>query len=482
MANKRVLLLSISALAVFMFSDVLAGGFSVSAVGTRARSMAGAFRAVADDWSAVYYNPAGLARMEQSQLGFGLGLDTYRPSFDPKVSQNGYSFGFPTGERYPDDLTAHIPSLSAVLVAPLGKPVSVGFAVYQPFDENLRWDIYRFPEGYDPNSGKLPQIEYTSNVDVVNFHTALATSFADDKLHVGVGFSIRRGDYLTGQMSLVPSTMPSPLNARPYDMLAKWSLIDVSGLGYGFNAGLLYDVNERISVGASYQSKATIKMDGDVFVKLFTPDNQSIQSKYAEEEVDTLFSGYTMNAFHRADVDMVVPSEFGFGVSYAASEKVTVAADVAFTRWSELKDVETRYTESLGPLGVDAWPMIRQILMGEIAYPYNWDDAVRFSIGAEGMLNDRIKLRGGYSFDQGAVPDEEASPLLTDTGNRHHFAAGASYLHDIFEFAGSAELVALPERDVDSQSDSNNDGIWDNLSGTYKNTAFNVALSLTIKF
>jgi len=39
----------------------LAGGFNLAGVGAKALSMSGSFRAIADDWSAMYWNPAGLA-------------------------------------------------------------------------------------------------------------------------------------------------------------------------------------------------------------------------------------------------------------------------------------------------------------------------------------------------------------------------------------------------------------------------------------
>ncbi len=56
-------------------------------VGTRPLSMGGAFLAVADDGNAIYWNPAGLARMERIQASFmyadlfGLGIKSYYASF-----------------------------------------------------------------------------------------------------------------------------------------------------------------------------------------------------------------------------------------------------------------------------------------------------------------------------------------------------------------------------------------------------------------
>jgi len=60
-------------------------------VGTRPLSLGGAFVAVADDGNAIYWNPAGLARMERIQASFnyadlfGLGIDNYHASFLSRV-------------------------------------------------------------------------------------------------------------------------------------------------------------------------------------------------------------------------------------------------------------------------------------------------------------------------------------------------------------------------------------------------------------
>ncbi len=56
-------------------------------VGTRPLSMGGAFLAVADDGNAIYWNPAGLARMERIQASFayanlfGIGIKSYYANF-----------------------------------------------------------------------------------------------------------------------------------------------------------------------------------------------------------------------------------------------------------------------------------------------------------------------------------------------------------------------------------------------------------------
>jgi long-chain fatty acid transport protein len=464
-----------------MAIEAIAGGYSVSAVGARARSMGGAFRAVADDWSAVYYNPAGLAKIEESQLNLTLGFDRYRPGFDPDVTANGYGFGFPTGERYPDDVLTFAPNFNAIGAAPFGFPLT------EPYDENLTWDLYRFPEGYDSLQGKLPGIDYRNDLDVVDFRWAIATTVIqpelDMELHAGVGFTISRGDIYSNQMFLKPNPVEDErLNRRPYEYIADWGMMDVHGIGWGLNVGLLLDISDFISVGASYQSNIKIDMDGDGVSRLYTVDNRYILNNFGEwedeEGVDSLFSGHTYVSTSEIDASMTLPPEFGIGLALHPSEYVTLAADFAITRWSEFKDIEVEYKSSIG---LSQWPVINDLLLGN-PHPYDWENSIRLSFGIEGQPSDKLKLRGGYSFDESPIPDEQAMPLISDTGDRHHIAGGISYFYNKFEFAFAGEIVAMPERDVTGLSDINDDGIWDNLAGTYSNTAFNTSFSVTLRF
>jgi len=482
MVLRRTSLISIVfVLVALMACEVYAGGISVPGIGTRARSMGGAFRAVADDWSAAYYNPAGLARIEQSQVSGGIDINNYRPSYDPDVSLNGYSFGYPSGERFPDDRALWLPNISGIVVAPFGYPVTASFAAFEVFQENLEWDLYRFDPAYDSVQAKLPNVDFRNDIDIINFQSTIATSFADDRFHVGLGLSLYRGDLYTNRIYHEPNPLDSRYVVRPYEFIVTDASVDVYGFGFGVNVGFLFEVTDAVSVGATYRSKSTIKMDGTSLQRILPPDNNDIQNGIpdgTEPEADTLFSGHTFSTENNIDVDMTVPTEYGFGIAVDASEYVTLAADFAVTMWSEYEDYDLAYTSEVGFTG---WPNIDNMLK-TLSYPIELDDAIRFSLGIEAQPSDIIKVRGGYSFEQSAIPDEQFTPLWNDTGDRHHVSGGVSYFYGKFEFAMALEYVSMSDRDVDELKDNNDDGIWDNLTGTYTNKAVHGAFSVTLRF
>ena len=83
---RRIVVLLGMAHTLLLVAPLDAAGQTFEAVGTRAAGMGGAFVAVADDSTAVYWNPAGLA------LGgalFGLAIDLGRSQADPSALQNG---------------------------------------------------------------------------------------------------------------------------------------------------------------------------------------------------------------------------------------------------------------------------------------------------------------------------------------------------------------------------------------------------------
>ncbi len=69
-------LLTVCLLIVLSFS-LFAGGIALSGVGARAISMGGAMRGLADDNSAMYWNPAGLAYMNQNSVSLSFICSDY---------------------------------------------------------------------------------------------------------------------------------------------------------------------------------------------------------------------------------------------------------------------------------------------------------------------------------------------------------------------------------------------------------------------
>jgi long-chain fatty acid transport protein len=468
---------------------ILAGGWQYSAVGARAKGLAGAYRALADDWSGIYYNPAGLAYLSHNIWNVTAETSTPRPQVETNFLVNGYDVGYLDGQtRYPHDQTM-LWGAGAIAVQPgVVGPIAFGGAVYQSFDHNSDMSLFYLRDAYSTR-GSMPERNHLSNFDVIAFHPAVAMKFSEDRLAVGLGLPIYRGDMFIDQIRLVDNPYDYVLDSRPYESFPKLYEVDGYGYGIGFNFGVQFRPSEKVSLGASYTSSATIALSGDSREEVFLPYNQGVVNLYndpsakqdsLQTEIWTAYSGGSFMAESTFEADLILPSEFGFGVALQANEKWLLAADLVFTRWSEFEDLDIQISDRLFDRSVyPTW----QEMFADFYIPIQWEDKIKFSFGAEGELNERWTVRGGYMFDQSPIPDETFSQLFMDTGTKHHLALGARLeVNESIYFEGSVAGVFHAERTIETAVDLNDDGLYDNLPGTYKNLTLSSTWAFNYRF
>ena len=93
---KRLLVIIVAG--AFLIEAAFGSAFAINELGARAQGMGGAFTSIADDGSALFYNPAGIAfqkglKLEMDSLVV-VGLFRFFPSSTPPgavVPANGYS-------------------------------------------------------------------------------------------------------------------------------------------------------------------------------------------------------------------------------------------------------------------------------------------------------------------------------------------------------------------------------------------------------
>ena len=78
----------------FMMYPVLtvqAGGMGITSVGAKASAMGGSFRAIANDWSAAYYNPAGLFYVTDNELTVNEVISNFQLKYTPNIAADNPS-------------------------------------------------------------------------------------------------------------------------------------------------------------------------------------------------------------------------------------------------------------------------------------------------------------------------------------------------------------------------------------------------------
>jgi long-chain fatty acid transport protein len=469
------------ALLVFLAITVIAagaygGGFALSGVSSKAIGMGGAFRGLADTWAAAYWNPAGLAQLEQSEFNLiGIAINPM-PKMTPEIRYGGYEVGYINGEtRYPQGQTHLGANVSGFYKMPSREDFTFGVAVFAPYALGSKWNLYRPP--YEDVTGEFPTWNHEATLRVIDIHPSLAKSFMDGKMMLGAGVSIYHGTIDFRKTILQVTPLP-----RPHDVVAADAYLEGDGWGYGANFGILYKFNDKLQMGISGKTPSKIAFEGDVSNTLYAIDNDNLhaiansQAGSAEELalLNYIFNDEVQEWKNKADADMKLPGDIGIGFAYKASEKMTLTMDLSYTFWSRLDSIVIEIGEvknGTPPPGGGA---------SELIVRTKWDDILRLSIGGLYRISEPLELRGGFYYDPTPIPDETFSPLFLDIGNKYSFNIGPSVRLTNWELSYNFEYIYFASRDI--PDDTNATIPLDNYPGKYEAYLIANHLSVTYRF
>jgi long-chain fatty acid transport protein len=484
MELRKVTLLTLI-VAMLLTGAALAGGWQYSGVGARAKAMGGAYRGIADDGIGAYYNPAGLAFLQQNIFNLTGEITSPRPTATPNFKANGYGFGYLDGQkRYSQD-NSHLMGETSLFFRPRkDNNFVLGLAFFQGYDQNSTMNLYQLSPAYN-SKVQMAEANHRSNFDVITWQPTAAMKFSRDRVAIGVGLQINRGDILVDQVRLIDNPYPYPLNVRPYDKFVELYSVEGFGFGVGANVGAQFKVSPKVTIGANYVSSSKIKMTGDSKERIFLPFNVDIarlyndpQSTFYQKEIDSTYRGAAIGNNSEFEVEMKLPSEFGVGFAYRPNDKMIVSADLVYTRWSEFQDFQIKFKNRDQKYFI-TW----DAMFTDVTIPFQWKDKIKISIGLEKILNERWTYRAGYMFDQSPVPDETFNQLFLDTGTKHHLNVGAGFkLNERVSFDAALELVVFGSRTISTLTDVNSDRYWDNFGGEFKNLSFNSTWALNYRF
>ena len=457
--HSIVLLFSLVFLLFLDGSAVGSGGFALPGVGSKALSMGGAFRGLADDWSASFWNPAGLAYLPNSEFSFNLYTLNFRPEYTAKVHFGDYSVGYEDATYYPEDRAFFLPSFSGFYKFPQIEGISGGIAFFVPYKLESKWDLYDPPMGYN-NTVPYPGFDHQTDIIIWDLHPAVAKDFMEGKLSLGAGLSIQRADFELRRVVLTPTIFDRPYEYFPVD----WNL-KTDGWGMGFNVGILYKASPKLQFGFSYRSPIDMDLKGSLDMVMYLPT------------LEPIIEGGTRK-YHNGDFEatLPLPGDLGVGVAFKPTERLTLTFDLNSTNWSRLDQLETkdfflRQEESGYYLRVEKSEL-----------PFGWDNITRFSLGGEYLFGENLWVRAGYFFEKSPIPNSTFTMLIPDVGNKNCFNVGLSYKVNSFELGYNYELVAHKKREITSITDQNQDGLFDNLPGDYKMLLHSSCFSFTYRF
>ncbi|HEU0264199.1 MAG TPA: TonB-dependent receptor [Geobacterales bacterium] len=412
-----------------------AAGFRINEQGAKAMGMANAFAAQADDPSALFYNPAGIAFQPGNRVSVGTTvINVPETKFTGTTPLSANTVGPTTiiSERARRDIffPPNIYATSTMKDAPF----SFGIGVNSQYPLAKRWDTTSFFRDTIQEIAIKP----------INVQPTVAWRSDALKLSVAAGLDYTHATVWLQKMAYAP---PVPVSATELGVVE----LEGTGDGFGYNAGLAWHPTDKLKVGIAYRSKIHLAVDGgDVDFLATTATGQGAVGLTPGGAVKTVSS--------TVSTDITLPDTWSFAVAYNPVERLTLEVDVDKVGWSSYDKLAFDFDGALN--GFDKTD------------PKNWQDAWAYRFGAQFAVTPAVDLRAGYAYDNTPIRDRTLGPELPDA-DRENYTAGIGFHNDRGALDLAYMWVKFKDRTV------NNPNIQ---TGTYENDAHLVAINVSTYF
>ena len=320
--------------------------------GARGCSLLG-YSAIADDFSAVYYNPAGIGFNKDAHLGIGFFYGIPRLKYD-------------NAKRDIDPIRGIVAGFSTPLgQGTLSKAFSIGLGLFLPTSYVIEVETY---------SSKKPQfIMYDNTGDILNLFVAL--SFRPHKtLSISGGIEALADLDVNLTMNLTDSEEPikvkSPMPGR------------IAGM-----ASIMFRPFDFLSFGLKFIDEIMVKIS-------FTNEVIFIGATPVK------MSGYVMDHYR--------PQMLTGGIGYMYKNLIRANLDIVFSRYS-------RFRAPVFVTELEGAEEVGEILGLESSNKPNFNDTVSPRIGIEVTPIDYLSVRVGYAYVPTPVPPQRGESNYMDS-------------------------------------------------------------------
>jgi long-chain fatty acid transport protein len=332
-----------------LYPGLYANGFNLNSNGAKAIAMGGAFVGLADDYSAVFWNPAGITQMKETSLSL------FVTDIIPKCS---YQLTLPGLNIDTQAVSKQYLSGSFGFFKPLSEKVVIGLYAYVPSGIGSEW------EGSDLKwLSNGTAYEWKSYVGIITVSPVVAFKLSEI-FSLGATINLNYG---FAQLS------------RPG--LGQYSE-DTNGIAIGATLGLLLKPSDKFRFGLTFKTPLKVKLEGDATMSgaplLHLPD--------------------TSDAKREANFPMWLAA----GIAFKPLDNLTITADAQYTNWKTMDTISMEFSE---PTWKAAFEKGSQLKL-------DWKDCVQLRFGMEYKFSQNLALRGGYYIDPNPGPKNTLTILL----------------------------------------------------------------------
>ena len=378
----------------------MASGYHFGTQSVSAQSTANASAAEASNASTIFYNAAGMAKLEGTNVSGALNLVA------PSVKYSNASATYPTPAAFGNNSVKGQSSggitkdLIAVphmyLTHQLNEKVTVGVGVYVPFassTEYQRDSVLR----YNLNATELKTLDINPTVALkLNDQHAVAAGVVAQHAEATLRQYANFGYALTGGNGALPgSTAGNGANDGYAD-------VEGDDWGFGYNLAWMWDVNDSTRVGLNYRSKIDHTLKGT--------------AKWTKPAAGyTVLNAAGFKDSEAAQVKITTPESLSVHAMHQLNSKTNLFGDVTWTKHSRFDKALLMYENA-------------KTGQGNTTYLNPaWKDTYKVSLGASYQLSEPLQLRAGVAYDKSPVPDDNHRLATMPDNDRTWLSFGGKY-------------------------------------------------------
>jgi len=423
--------------------------------------------AAAEDVSTIFYNPAGLVRLQTMQLVVAGNLICPSTKFHDGGSLP--AFGQPLGGTGGDaGSCAGVPNL--YFGVPFTDKWSFGIGVNVPFGLKTEYDSDWL--------GRFQAVK--SKVETYNVNPVLSWE-PTPMWTVGGGVSFQRlnaeltnrVNYATAYAQGVQAAIAANPSLAPFAQtligsaagLESGARVKGDDSSWGWNVGVLWQATPQTRIGAAYRSAIKYTVDGNV--NFDNPTALGTLPPALAPAGAVILNGVNAQLFDGGvTLKIKVPQTANVSIFHQFDNKWDLMADLQYTGWSSIQELKVvRTTGQVLPTSAQG------------PTPENFRNTWRVSAGANYRYTDKWTLRGGVAWDQTPVRDDERTPRLPDE-DRTWLALGAQYKYsDNWAFDIAYAYIFLRNASINQNEGST--AQYGHVNGSYKANVNIVGLQVT---
>ncbi|NOY13282.1 MAG: aromatic hydrocarbon degradation protein [Deltaproteobacteria bacterium] len=433
----------VACLVLISAGSVSAAGFALieQSVSGMGNAYAGG-AAVAEDATTIFFNPAGMTRLDKRQVVSGLHLIKPSAKYRDSGSTTVLGAALIGGDGGDGGSLAAAPNFYYAM--PLENGLVIGVGVNSPFGLATKYDSDWI--------GRYHGIE--SEVKTVNVNPSIAYKFGD-MLSVGAGVNIQ---YLEAKLSnaIDFGTLDAVSFGGAFSLTPQgddgYVTLKGDSIAYGYNLGILLELSEDSRIGLAYRSKISHKVEGDAD---FTNSPAGIVAATG---------GWFTDTDVKATVEL--PSSFSISAYHRFNSTVAIMADATRTNWSSFKELRFAFASGQ-PDGVTT---------------ESWQDSWRYSLGATITPNDVMTVRLGVAYDETPIPDSAHRTPRIPGADRTWVALGMGYkFSDAINLDVAYTHLFVKDAVIDKAA-TGEDALRGALTGSYDSTVDIASVQLTYRF